>query len=114
MGDDITTLKIDGLYKDIQDIKEILKEMSRSMTTVATQSIQIQAIQKAQQEHREDIDGIKNTILELSNWKASCPRVATNDRLATMQSWIIGMAGTVVLFIIVFIGAFVAHIFNGK
>lgn len=67
-------VKINGLHLEMKEVKSILRELSNSMTVVATQTVQIQTIQKNQQEHHEDIDNLKDKMNALQNWQAGCPR----------------------------------------
>lgn len=67
-------MKINGLHSEVQEVKGILKELSNSMSIIATQTVQIQTIQKNQQEHHEDIEDMKKEMNVLKNWQAGCPR----------------------------------------
>lgn len=90
-------MKINGLHSEVKEVKGILKELSSSMSIVATQTVQIQTIQKNQQEHHEDIDALKEKMNLLSNWQAGCPR-AQVSRIWTVIASIAAAYGMMFLY----------------
>lgn len=91
-----------------------IDKISDTLGQIGAQKERLDLQEAKLNEMRGDINYYMKRTQELAEWKASCPRVAVNESLRTMQGWIIGMAGSILLFVIVFIGAFIAHIFKGQ
>jgi len=95
-------LQIDTMDKKLDGHGDDLKEIRRTLETIAVQSVQIANLSAIQTEHHATIEHMRGQLSLMMNWQAGCPRNSVN------KLW--GMLWGLV---IVLLGAFIAHIING-
>lgn len=87
-----------------------IDKISDTLGQIGAQKERLDLQEAKMNELRGDVNYYMKRTQELAEWKASCPRIAVKESLDRLQSWIIGIVSTILLIVVVFIGAFVAHV----
>jgi len=95
-------IQINNMDQKLDEHGDDLKEIRKTLGTIAVQSEQIQNITSIQREHHTQIETIRNQLGLMMNWQSGCPRKSVS------MLW-----GFFWALVLVFLGAFVAHLMKG-
>ena len=67
-------IQIAQMDKKLDDHGDDLKEIRKTLETIAVQAVQIGNLQASQAENRGDINALFMRFSEVEKWQATCPR----------------------------------------
>ena len=92
-------VQIENMDRKLDEHGDNLKNIQKTLETIAVQSVQITHINSIQTEHHLVIEQMRDHLNLMRNWQGGCPRNSVNKLWAMF--W--GM-------VVVFIGAFITHV----
>ena len=95
-------IQIENMDRKLDDHGDDLREIRKTLETIAIQSVQIQNITAVQTEHHHVIGRMQEQLNLMMNWQAGCPRTSVS------KLWLM-LWGVLILFV----GAFVTHVMKG-
>ena len=95
-------IQIENMDRKLDEHGDDLREIRKTMELIAVQNVQIANLQTAQSQDHAAVELMRGQLNLMMNWQAGCPRSSVNK--LWMMFWGV---------VIVFLGAFVAHVMKG-
>lgn len=95
-------IQIENMDRKLDEHGDDLREIRKTMELIAVQNVQIANLQTAQSQDHAAVELMRGQLSLMMNWQAGCPRSSVNK--LWMMFWGV---------VIVFLGAFVAHVMKG-